>query len=434
MYLKGSKWRVAHQRKRANPLRILILGLLVGGALYFNAVVVPATPPLFIATATPTRSPESFLTDAQALVSKGKINQAIATYQQAIKADPSNISIRVTLARLQVLYGDYEGARENVENALLLNDNHALARAVRGWVLGKQKDYLGGEIDLKTALELDPNSGLAWAYYAELLKDQIDAGGGDFNTQDKAAQYSKKAVELDPNQLEVHRARGLVLEVTGNYGEAIAEFEQVLAMNSNFSEIYVALGRNYRYYPEGAPDYEKAVGALNTAISLRPDVAEPYAELASTYLTLGDYAKGIQIAQQAVEREPGNPLMHGLLGTLYYRLEQYALASDEFRLALNGGLTKTGETVTPIAADGGYTYVMYGSRYGIALAYQGQCNEALQVGQQLAQLATVSYLETAQVNAQVMVDTCRELADSPPVTETPADETTPADVTPTPGS
>lgn len=416
MYLKGSKWSVTRQRKRANPIRLFVLILLVGGALYINAVVVPATPPLFVATPTPTRAPESFLTEAQTLVRDGKITQAIASYQAAIKADPGNPGIYVTLARLQVLYGDYDGAMENVENALLLNSNHALAHAVRGWVLGKQRDYLAAEAELKNALDLDPNSGLAWAYYAELMKDMLDQGRGDFNTQDKAAQYSKRAIELDPSQIEVHRARGLVLEVTGNYGEAIDEFNKVLAMNQNLSEIYVALARNYRVHPPGAPQYDKAVEALNTAIALRPDIAEPYAELARTYLTVGDYAKGIQIAQQAVEREPANPLMHGLLGTLYFRLEQYDLAAESFRLAMNGGMTKTGVQVKGIAHDGGYTYVMYGSRFGISLANLGQCNEALQVGQQLAQITMVDFLETARVNAQVMVDICREMPDNPPPT------------------
>ena len=133
------------------------------------------------------------------------------------------------------------------------------------------------------------------------------------------------------------------------------------------------------------------------------------------------------MAQQAVEREPGNALMHGLLGTLYYRLDEYDLASQSFRLALNGGVTKEGAAVTPIASDGGYTYIMYSSRFGIALANLGQCSEALQIAQKQTQLSAVDYLETAQINSQVMIDTCREVADSPVVTPS-------VEVTPTPGN
>jgi hypothetical protein len=63
MYLKGSKLNYTRRRKRSNPWRILVLVVLVGIALYFNEIVVPKTPPLFIPTSTPTRSPESFVSE-----------------------------------------------------------------------------------------------------------------------------------------------------------------------------------------------------------------------------------------------------------------------------------------------------------------------------------------------------------------------------------
>ena len=75
------------RRRRSNPLRIIILVALVAGALYVNQVIVPATPPLFIPTPTPTRSPESFLLDAQALIGEGRINQAIEAYKAAASGE-----------------------------------------------------------------------------------------------------------------------------------------------------------------------------------------------------------------------------------------------------------------------------------------------------------------------------------------------------------
>ena len=426
MYLKGSKWSVARQRRRTHPVRVFFLAILVIGAIYVNQVVVPATPPLFIPTPTPTLSPQSFLNNAQELVAGGKISQAITMYEDAIKADPRNPIIYVTLARLQVLYGDYEKAMENVENALLINQNYALGHAVRGWILGKEQDFLSGEGEIKNALELDPNSALAYAYWAELYKDQMELGKGDFEMIDKASEVSKKAVDLDPNQLEVRRARGLVLEVTGNYEEAITEFEAAIQMNSNLAELYIALGRNYRALAAQDQDlgkYAQAIEMFRKGISLRPDVADPYYELGSTYLTVGEFSKGIQIAQQAVEREPANPLMWGLLGTLYYKSGEYNEAISALGRAVKGGLTDKGQQVEPIPADGGLIFVLYYARYGVALANLGQCNEALQISQQLAQQAVPEYAETANLNAQEIVDICRDVADSP----------APPSTTPTPG-
>ena len=104
MYLRGSKWNMMRRRsRRTSPWRIFLLVSLIGAALYVNQVVVPATPPLFIPTATPTRNPESFVNEADTLYAEGKLTQAIATYQQAIQADPDNPSIYISMARAQIV-------------------------------------------------------------------------------------------------------------------------------------------------------------------------------------------------------------------------------------------------------------------------------------------------------------------------------------------
>ena len=46
-------------------------------------------PTLFGSTPTPTRPPESFITDAQALEEAGKYSLAIQSYNQAVLADPT---------------------------------------------------------------------------------------------------------------------------------------------------------------------------------------------------------------------------------------------------------------------------------------------------------------------------------------------------------
>lgn len=413
MYLKGSKWTMQRKR-RSSPLRIVLLGLLVAAGFYINQVVVPTTQPFFIPTMTPTRSPDSFLKDAQDLIAKGKINQAIEMYKEAAKADPRNPAIYVTLARWQVLYGDYTGAMENVENALLINPNHALAKAVRGWILGKQGDFLAGETELESAITLDPNSALAYAYLAELYLDRINANQADLNTLDKAIQASKTAKEKDPTLLEVHRARGLVLQSTTNHEEAIQEFEAAIAMNQNLADLYILLGISYRLTDQAG----KSQDALLRAIALRPDDSEPYSELASTYLKVGEFSKGIQYADEAVKRAPENPFLYGLLGTMYFKVGQYSESVLPLRMAMRGGITKDGVQVQPLPLNGqDAASVAYFSRFGIALAYIGQCGEALQVSQELLQ--KVPNDENAAYNAQVMVEKCQELADNPLPTGTP---------------
>lgn len=397
---------MSRRRKRSNPWRVIVLAALVAGAIYVNQVIVPSTPPLFVPTPTPTRAPASYVQDADALIEKGKINQAIEAYKQAVKADPQNPAIYVTLARWQVLNGDLDGATESVQNALLLNPNHALAHAVNGWILGKKGDYLQAESELSNvALEEDPNSALAWAYLTEVYVEELQNNKGDLNTQQKAIDASKRALALDSSLMEVHRARGLVFEITTQHQEAITEYEAAVSINPNISDLYVSLGREYRLVDQ----YPQSVEALMKAISLRPDDPAPYSELAATYLKAGDFSKGIQIAEQAVEKKPSDPFLQGLLGTMYFKVDRFSDAVGPLRLAVRGGVTADGVQVTPIVLDPqDASSVAYYSRYGIALSNTGQCGDALQLAQELLQ--KIPNDEIVAANTQVMIDNCKQQA------------------------
>ena len=41
--------------------------------------------------------------------------------------------------------------------------------------------------------------------------------------------------------METHRARGLLLEITGNYEQAVTEFQIAIAINPNIADLYLAL-------------------------------------------------------------------------------------------------------------------------------------------------------------------------------------------------
>jgi tetratricopeptide (TPR) repeat protein len=415
MYLSGSKWSMTRRKKRGNPFRIIVLVALIAGAIYVNQFIVPVTPPLFVPTPTPTRSPDSFVLEAQDFVNQGKYDQAVASYEQAIKSAPQNVNLYLDLARLEILYGDYEPAMENIQNALLLNANNSLANAVKGWALGRMGDFPASAAALSTALEIDPGNALAYAYQAEILAQQIIAGKGDLNSQDKAIAASRRALELGTGQLEVHRARGLVLEVTGNYKDAIDEFKKALTINDKLSDLHVALGRNYK----ADQQIDSAFEEFNRAIALNPTDPQPYIEVALIYLNQGDYAKAAQNAEAAIQQKSDDPLLYGYLGTILYRSQNYTAAVQPLRLATRGGSVDNGAgqlvQVQGLALDGD-TLAMY-ARYGLSLARTGNCGEALQISQTLMQAFPDD--ETNLFNAGEMVNICSGISPTPTPASTP---------------
>jgi tetratricopeptide (TPR) repeat protein len=405
---------MTRRTRRAPIWRLLLLFGLIGAMLYVNQVVVPATPPLFVPTATPTRSPESFITQAQDAFNSGKITQAIQAYKDAINADPTNPSSFVTLARLQVYAGDYDAAIENAQNALLKNPNNPTAHAVLGWALGFQEKYGEAEVEVKKAMSLDPNNALAHAYYAEILINQ-----NDYTLYDKAAEESKTARDLDPTLLESHRARGLVLLNTQNLEEAVQEFQAALAINKNIPDLNLYLGITYK----ALGDYNLAQEALLAAYALNPTDTVALTELSRAFFADGRYPQAAQYAEEAIKVQPGDPRLYGNLGITYYKIGDFGKAIPPLALAVRGGVTEDGATVEGLPLDYGRVEEYYWY-YGFALAKSNRCAEAVPIFQAL--LSGVPNDEIAVYNATEGLAICQEgLGTSQVPTATPEGEATP---------
>lgn len=413
------------RRKPINYFNLLVLTILVGISLYLAPFVTTVETP-WNPTPTPTRPPESFVTEAEQLFSQGKLNQAIQSYQQAIAAapnNPGNVVIYINMARAQVWAGQYVEAQANAENALLLNQNSSMAHAARGWALAYQGEFLNAEAAIKRALELDPNNALAHAYYAELLVDQFFANQGGPNIVERMSEESRVALSLGGGTVEAHYARGYVLEATGNYQEAIREYLAAAAINGNIAKIYLALGRSYRL----AGVYAEAVDALSKADTLNPSDPTPDLIISRIHYTTGEFMKAEQYAQQALRDSPADPNLRGNLGLMYYKNFKYPEAVQELGYFVNGGTTEDGLVIpaTELSPDS-MRIIEYYFTYGLALTrlIPPQCAEALLVAQKI--LTRIPGNDVAVFNANEVYARCAQAAGSPEPTPEATPEVSPA--------
>ncbi len=423
MYLRGSKWSMQKRRKPINWFRVIMLVALIGAAFYFERMIVPTIPVPGSMTPTPTRNPESYISEAEQLYRDGKLAQAAEAYQAALQANPSDAVTYLTLARIQVFLGRYAEAQVSAENALLLNPNNATAHAVRGWALASQGDFLAGEASITRALELDPNNALAHAYYAELLADQYVNGTGPINVIEKMSEESNVARSLGAGTVEAHRARGYVLEVTGNYPEAIAEYEAAVAINKNLADLHLALGRTYRLLGV----YDKAFDALNRANALNPSDPVPDSIIARIYLTTGEYVKAEQYAEQAIKDAPQTTAYFGNLGIIQYRNVKWPEALESLSYVINGGIYNEEIQVEPIPLEAGrvaeYYYI-----YAFTLLRLERCGEAVPIFQQI--VASIPGDADAVFNATEGLRLCSESLSGVSPTEAPVSETPESSPTP----
>ena len=385
------------RKRRPNYFGWAIFILVVAFGYFFNQVYLPTQPNPFEATPTPTRSPESFVTEAQALYAEGKMLPAIDAYQQAINSAPQDSSLYVALARVQIFAGQYEEAESNARNAILLNSNNALAHGVLAWALDFEGDRdAEAQSAIQEALRLDPNNALIHAYYVDVL---ISSG---FDGYEKAAEESRVALALDPNIVETHRARALILEATGNYEEAIAEYQAAININPNIADLYIGLGLNYRILQV----YDQAVTAFTSANALNPADPIPDLYISRTYATTGQYEKALQYAQEAVNNRPDDASLRGNLGVMYYRNFYWPEAIQQLGYTIYGGLTEDGVEIEGIPLVNEVRVTEYYYTYGLALARTNQCGEAIQLAQTIQ--SRVPSDENAVFAASEIIRICTE--------------------------
>ena len=413
MYLSGSKWNTRKRRRRSNPWRVLGLLLLIAALLYLNSFILPETPPFFVATLVPTRSPASLVLEGESLFQAGKLAQAKLSYLEAIAIDPQNPDYYIELARIQVFTGEYAEAVSNASNAVLLDPNSARANAVLGWALDFQAfadpesaTTLEALERVEQAVELDPNSALVRAYYAEVIIDD------DLEAYDRAREQAEQAVRLDPNLLEAQRALGYVWERTGNYALAFEAYQNALRINPNLAVLHIAIGNMYFVQQ----NVQEAIRSYTTATTLAPEDVVPNQLIARAYAQVGEFGKASQFAQAAVDLQPTNPRLHGDLGRMYYKNGENEAAIASLALAIQGGPFENKGQVQGLPLDPGDSIVVeFYYMYGLALAKSTQCGLASEIAHSL--LTNVPGSPDVVTNAEEILILCGELPPRP--TETP---------------
>ncbi len=398
--------------RRFSALRFLILAGVIGFLVYVNNRVVPLSPDIFLPTQTPTVSPELFISQAEALALEGKFSQAVLAFEKAIQADPKNPAVYLSASRLYIYTGKYEQAFENAGNALLLNPDSSMAEAIKGLALGLQGTYFDAETSLNRAITIDPSNSSAYAYLSIIISQKIINGEETLGDLDRAIEASRKAQSISPNAVETHWARGLVLEITSNYTEAVSELQAAVGQNPNVAAIHLALGRNYRYLQQ----YDKAIEEYTRANALNPADPMPETLISRTYANIGEYAKAIQYAEQAVADAPGDAFMYGNLGVMYKQNFLYESAIQVLRLAVQGGTSPEGIAVEGLTLNYG-RIVEYYYNYGLALMELGYCGEAFPIAQSIIQSMRDDPI--AIYNANFIIQNCNEKANENQVLKLP---------------
>jgi adenylate cyclase len=155
----------------------------------------------------------------------------------------------------------------------------------------------------RKVLKLDPGFARAYGALAVLLTRQVTFGYSDspVETKERSLEMARNAVARDPNSPQAQWALGYVFMYRNQFDKAIEALERAVSLSPSYADGYamLALIRNNLGHAKDA------IRLIEKAMKLNPYYSWDYLyNLGRAHYALGDYQKATQFLQQALERNP----------------------------------------------------------------------------------------------------------------------------------
>lgn len=218
-----------------------------------------------------------------------EVHKGVEFYKRAIEIDPKYALAYTGIAVAHISFpisGDvkpsdsFPQAKAAAQQALNLDDTladaHAYLAFVKFWF---DWDWTGAESELKRALDLNPNSAEAHRAYGILFSS--------LRRFDEAVVHGELARQLDPLALITRANEAMFLYYAGHLNEAEESLKSTLELEPNFWVALLALGKVYLQQEK----YDAAIDAFSKAREFCGGSSQPLAMLGFVHALRGDNAQ-----------------------------------------------------------------------------------------------------------------------------------------------
>lgn len=273
-----------------------------------------------------------------ALTRQGEFHEALEQYRQALRRQDSN-GIRMNMALTYYVMGERQTADRLFQKVAAADEMYmelfdflaTVGEAQDSYDIGvsylRQKRLDAAQEHLKEALGADPQYADAVNAMGVLLtyRGQYEEALGHF----------ERAVALEPERLGFQLNVALVHYLMGERDEADVLYQQVIAQDSSYEGLLDFLAQtdsaseNYRlavaYMRQG--EYERALGRLDRALQLDPEMGDAYNARGVVLVHMGKYDEAFamfEVADALVPSQPGIRLNMAIVRYLQGRTNEAA--------------------------------------------------------------------------------------------------------------
>jgi tetratricopeptide (TPR) repeat protein len=246
----------------------------------------------------------------------------LAYLRLALRLDPGRDTAWLLVGDIMEAAGDVEGARAAYSKPRPGSSEYAAAHSKLAWSYQNAKQP---DVALKMAQEAAVRGDAeAKLTYADLLR-----------VNERYAESAKElTVLIDESASPDWRLlymRGIAYERAGAWPEGERDLKAALELRPDEPELLNYLG--YTWIDRGERLAE-ALGMVERAVAANPQSGAMIDSLGWAHYRLGDYKKAVDLLEQAVELEAGDPEINNHLGDAYWRVGRRIEAEFQWRRVL----------------------------------------------------------------------------------------------------
>ncbi|MGD8894239.1 MAG: TonB-dependent receptor, partial [Desulfobacterales bacterium] len=168
------------------------------------------------------------------LLSVGRVDEAKADIEEALKLDPKYSDAVALQSIIAVVQNQKQKALDFAKESVTMDSKSATAQIALSYAQQASFDLNGARASLETAVELEPENALAWARLAEIYSS--------FGNLDKALEAAQKAVALNPTLSRTQTVLGFAYLTQIETKESKKAFEKAIELDQASSLPRLGLG------------------------------------------------------------------------------------------------------------------------------------------------------------------------------------------------
>ncbi len=251
---------------------------------------------------------------AKLAVQQGRLQDAVAHYQQTLEHNPKHLVAYQELGNVLLKLQRWQEAIACYHKVLQIEPNLPQAYHNLGDAFSQLEQWQEAIIAYRQAIQLRPKFSWSHNNLADILLK--------LGQWTEAATAYHKAIQLHPEFALSHHHLGEIYTKLEQWEQAIAAYQQAVRLNPDFIWSQFHLGQLLSQQNR----WHEAIVPLQKAVELQPNFEWSHYYLAEAYFNLQQWQEAINNYRQAIEIKSDFALAYGRLGDALIQQEKWSEA------------------------------------------------------------------------------------------------------------